>query len=209
VSAEGYLCICCVWHSFLVRCVLFVVSPPARPAYAGTITVNTTQDQTGAGPECSLREAIQSANTADFGGCTGATAGQDVIQFSVNGTFTVGGTSTIVDDLRIVGNGTASTIINGGNTVQPFVVNSGVTAEFEALTIRNGLTAADGGALLNDGGDVTFTNSVVSLSTAGVSGGGIRNQNGGSLTIVGTTRFGHTAAWVRAMPFDSKAASST
>jgi len=55
----------------------------ANTASAATITVTTDLDEFGTGPGCSLREAIQSANTnSNFGGCNGSGPyGADVIRF--------------------------------------------------------------------------------------------------------------------------------
>src|SRR5215218_9609084 len=63
----------------------------ARPSYAAGIAVTTTADEfntTGTGAGCSLREAIQAANTdAAFGGCS-AGAGTDTINLPA-GTYTL------------------------------------------------------------------------------------------------------------------------
>jgi CSLREA domain-containing protein len=49
------------------------------PAMGATITPNTFGDENGGGGSCSLREAIQAANTnAGFGGCA-AGSGADTI----------------------------------------------------------------------------------------------------------------------------------
>src|SRR5215203_6157766 len=51
----------------------------SQTVLAATITINTTADEFGTGGGCSLREAIQAANTdAAFGGCA-AGAGTDQI----------------------------------------------------------------------------------------------------------------------------------
>src|SRR4051794_31698032 len=66
-----------------------VLPPPVgpRPAYANAIVVNTTADEFGTGAACSLREAIQSANTdTAFGGCT-AGSGADIISLQAGQTY--------------------------------------------------------------------------------------------------------------------------
>jgi CSLREA domain-containing protein len=58
---------------FVLGSVLLIAFHFTLPAAAasGAIDVNTTADESGTGAACSLREAIQSANTnSDFGGCT-------------------------------------------------------------------------------------------------------------------------------------------
>ena len=58
----------------VVAIVAALVLVAAGPAFGATIKVNTTRDQFGTGNACSLREAIQSANTdAAYGGCTSGT----------------------------------------------------------------------------------------------------------------------------------------
>lgn len=65
--------------AFLILMVLALMAA-VRPAYAATIQVNTTDDEFGTGAGCSLREAIQAANTdAAFGGCEAGAAGSDTI----------------------------------------------------------------------------------------------------------------------------------
>ena len=103
--------------------VLTVQSAPATPS--ATIVVNTTADEFGTGKNCSLREAIQSANTdSDFGGCTGVKAyGDDVITLPA-GTYTLTGASgedanasgdlDITSALTINGAGAKTTIIQAG-----------------------------------------------------------------------------------------------
>src|SRR4051794_8452232 len=60
----------------------------APQVYAAGIGVNTTVDEFGTGANCSLREAIQAANTdAAFGGCS-AGSGTDTINVPA-GTYTL------------------------------------------------------------------------------------------------------------------------
>src|SRR5689334_3438946 len=96
-----------------------------RTADAATITVNTTTDEfdVAANGTCSLREAVQAANTnAPFGGCS-AGNGDDAIQLSA-GTYTLTRTGAnedgnatgdldITSSVAISGAGAASTVIHG------------------------------------------------------------------------------------------------
>ena len=84
---------------------------------AATITVTTTEDQYGAGAECSLREAVQAANdNAAFGGCpAGESAAVDVIKVPAGlHRLTLGGAGEngnaegdldVTESVRIVGLG--------------------------------------------------------------------------------------------------------
>ena len=185
---------------------LLALFAQGRPAYAATITVNTTADEFGTGAGCSLREAIQAANTdAPFGGCaTGS--GPDTIVFDLSGTFTLTipginedsnatGDLDIANDLTITGNGVAATIIDGDALDRVFDIDPkfvfGVTVEISGLTIRNGSTAF-GGGILTGIATLTLTNVTVSGNTAGVSGGGIYNL--GMLTLNSSTVSNNIAA---------------
>ena len=102
--------------------IVAAIVAPAAPAYAaGTIAVNTTVNEAGAGPNCSLREAIQAANNnANFGGC--ALSGTQ--PFTINlgaGTFqlTIAGANEDLNatgDLDIRASGTVITGAGAAST---------------------------------------------------------------------------------------------
>ena len=129
----------------LVIPVLTVQSAPAAPS--ATIVVNTTADEFGTGKNCSLREAIQAANTdSDFGGCTGVKAyGADVITLPA-GTYTLTGAAgedanasgdlDITSDMTIDGAGAKTTIIQGG-TASPISPSLCVDCVDRVLHITN------------------------------------------------------------------------
>src|SRR5207253_10637670 len=70
-----------------------------------------------------------------------------------------------------------------------FEIAAGVTAEIDGLTITNG-SATFGGGILNDGGILTVSDSVLAGNSAW-RGGGICNF--GSLTVSYSTLAGNTA----------------
>ena len=79
-------------------------------AIAGTITVTSTSGETG-GPECTLRDALTSANSdAPTGGCP-AGSGSDIIELAPSATYTL----TVVDNFTVGGNGLPK--IPGGSTI--------------------------------------------------------------------------------------------
>ncbi len=163
-----------------------------------TILVNTVEDEydlIGSGTGCSLREAIQSANTdTAFGGCTAGTAGSDTITFvaGVNTfTLTIGtadpdpgnyaGDFNVTSDLIIQGNGQGVTIIDASTqTIDPsriLLIDDENTPSYRTVTIRD-LTLTGGNENFDSGGaiknretlvleDVTFMNN----QTAGAGGG--------------------------------------
>ena len=106
-----------------------------QPAHAATITVNTTADEFGTGAGCSLREAIQAANTdAAFGGCT-AGSGADVITVPANTyTLTIGGVGDntnaigdldILEGVTINGAGAGTTVIDASPFDRVFHILAG------------------------------------------------------------------------------------
>jgi len=188
----------------------------AFAAEAATITVNTTSDEFDSffegTSDCSLREAIQSANNdGDFGGCVGSGAyGDDTITVPA-GTYLIGsfggceggfdnsqGDFDILSNVTINGAAANATIIDAagceGSCDRVFdIVSEGpISAVLRALTIRNGappVCDADG---LEDGGgirngflsDLTLDRVVVSGNRA-ANGGGLYNV--GFFSIINST----------------------
>jgi CSLREA domain-containing protein len=186
---------------------------PAPVARAATITVTTTSDELNSDGDCSLREAIQAANTnAAVDHCTAgqATPHLDTITFAAvtNGIPIVlagaagenantSGDLDVLDsgDLTIQGNGAANTIVDGGGSDRVFHICPGGGCDndvtISGVTIRNGLvTLSGGGGIRNEAGTTTLDDSAVIANTA-VNGGGIANfailhiQNGSTIGELG------------------------
>ena len=180
----------------------------AASASAATITVTTTEDLFAATGSCSLREAIQAANTnAASGGCPAGT-GADTIELPAGDyeLSRVGNDDTnIAGDLDIGGGGpltikgagqTASTVDARGID-RVFDVLAAATVTMEALRVTGG-QARDGGASPNaaegsagviPGG--TGGSSIGGVGTPGANGGGI--QNAGTLSLAAVTVTGNRA----------------
>ena len=167
---------------FIVAICMFGVS--AASIQAATYTVTNTNDN-GAG---SLRQAIIDANAA---------AGADTIDFDTAGVFatpqtiTLGGTElTISDDLMISGTGAGKLTISGNNASRVFYIASGKTVTLDAMTVTGGtgvgIALRFGGAVYNDEGILTITNSLVSGNSA-LAGGGIYNNSAGELSVYRST----------------------
>ncbi len=172
-------------------------------SHAATITVNTTDDELNSDGDCSLREAIQAANTN--GAVDACTAGSGIDTVVVPaGTYilSIAGSSEevnatgdldITTSLTLNGNGASTTIIDGAGLDRVFDIHSGVTVNISGVTIRNGTeTYLDvlswrGGGIKNDG-TLTVTNSTVSGNVA-TKGGGIFND--GTLTVTNSTISGN------------------
>jgi CSLREA domain-containing protein len=184
---------------------------------AATITVNTTADELNNDGDCSLREAIQAANTnAAVDACTAGDTSLDTINIPA-GTYTlsIGGTDennnatgdldilTSGGNMDIVGAGAATTIIESCNgtgctgidRVLDIALGVGtITVNISGVTIRNGNTNSDGGGIRNYG-TTNFTNSIISGNKALGNGGGIYNKTSSSpLTITNSTVSGNTTS---------------
>jgi hypothetical protein len=199
---------------------LALLALPARPAATAadvtpdaTITVTTTNDTLDAGATCpftiaslpgpdgvvSLREAVCAAN---------GTAGNDIIQFSVNGTFTLtrpnpggvpddtaqNGDLDLLTNITITGNGAANTILDGNLADRVFDIDplggTNAVVSISGVTIQRGRVNP---SLFNIGAGIYVGNSaVVSISTSTITanqtdngtGGGIENTNRLTLTSV-------------------------
>lgn len=168
-------------------------------AHAAAITVNTGTDDFGSNlGNCSLREAIESANNNDdFGGCTSTGIYNDAITdvitlSSANYTLTRIGTDDtnnsgdldIDSRLTINGVSAANTVIRGDTTDSPsdrhrlmHIFGDGIVV-LNDLTLRDGLedgSTAGGGLRTEQGTSTTLNRVTVTANTAGGNAGGIRN----------------------------------
>ncbi|HLB26495.1 MAG TPA: CSLREA domain-containing protein, partial [Dehalococcoidia bacterium] len=143
-----------------VAAALLAFLAQAQVAQAATITVTTTADELNADGDCSLREAIQAANTDTAVDACRAGSGADTIRLRAR-TYTLSiagagedanasGDLDITGDLAIRGARAATTIVQacdssgGPCTGIDRVLHVGAgTVEISGLTIQNG--SADGG----------------------------------------------------------------
>jgi CSLREA domain-containing protein len=187
------------------------VCAASSPAHAGTtITVNTTADDNG-GPigKCTLRDAINAANTDKSVDTCPAGSGADTIIVPA-GTYTAMSGETlpeITTTMTIVGSGPSTLVHPGGGVI---VSNSGVltisamtldggwlgienlggTLNVANMTLRN-MSGADG-AIRNDG-TLTLVMSTLTQNR-GWSGGAILNDRG-SVIAVNDTFTNNTGQW--------------
>jgi hypothetical protein len=185
-----------------------------------TLTVNSLADNTTDTTVMTLRAAVDlidsgGTSVAAPGAATVAPAGaqtvstgkfgtNDTIQFQASlsgGAIDLStadgdqGTLTLSRDVTIDGTGASITVeggkIAGSSNAQPFVINSGVTATLENLTISNGYSGGDGGGIYNQG-TLTLSNCTLSDNSTTHHGGGIDN-NDGSVTLSNCTLSGNSA----------------
>jgi CSLREA domain-containing protein len=166
-------------------------SAQSTTAFPGTvITVNTTDDESNADGNCSLREAIQAANNnAKVDGCkAGSATKRDAIRFALGEKAKIVLRSTlpaIADPSGLSVNGRkASITISGNDRVRVFRVAAEAELALLNLRVADG-SAEAGGGLLNNG-TVKVANSTFSNNSA-EDGGGINNHSDGTLVVTDST----------------------
>ena len=183
-------------------------------SFAGTIQVTTLNDELNNDTDCSLREAIQAANTnSPVSGCHAGDAGLDIIKLG-SGTYSLTlpgknednnatGDLDIIEDLEIIGSG--ATISGGvgdpnvmGDGIRllhldPFGID-GVDLTLNGVTLQNAdigcraFNCEPGAATLQvDGdGDVVFENGAMLNNTSSCSGENCGSSTTAESMLVGT-----------------------
>jgi len=160
---------------------------PASPTPSRTPTRTNTPTQTPSPAELvvtnlndrgigSLRAAVEYANTH---------ATDDTITFAVSGVLTLDLQITILNNgvLTIEGGGSIHIVSNEYVRTRLFSVAAGATVYMNGLTIAG--AGSGGGAGVQNNGNLTLTNSIISNNGSVSSGGGISNT--GNLTIINST----------------------
>ena len=155
--------------------------------------VSTTGDDQGGGNDCSNSgqpcKTIQNAVNHSGGG--------DEIDLGP-GTYVEN--VTVDRDLTIRGDGVAGSTVDGNNAGSVFIINSGVSAALETMTIQNGtaqpVTKVTGGGINNIGGNLTVIGCTITGNRAPITvvgdttfsgiGGGIYSALG-TLTLINST----------------------
>lgn len=127
---------------------------------AATTTVTTCD-------ESHLDAAIASASSGD------------TINFSCSGDIALTKTLNITKTLTLDGSGQNVTL-DGNNSMEVLLVNSGVNFTLNTLSIAHGLGFNGGGGLYNNGGTVSISNDTFANNSAGngSDGGGLANMSG-------------------------------
>ena len=188
---------------------IFLQIPVSNSA---VITVNTDDDViSGVDLQCSLREAIISANTnppgliSPPGECALGDAGNDEIVFDpsidelpliilipgAGEDNALTGDLDIFEDLTITGNGLNNTIVDGNFLDRVFhIIGASTTVMMTELSITQGALGEAAGAGISNGGILTLDTvdiflNLVSGTTSSAVGGGILNA--GTLDMTDTT----------------------
>ncbi len=158
-------------------CAAFLLLLGIAPlAGAATFSVTNLNDS-GAG---SLRQAVLDANAA---------GGADVIQVDVSGTITLtSGELLISDSVSIAGPGARALTISGGGVSRILRLDNiaAKSVTLEDLTLTGGSAAGNGGAILNEGGNLLLRRVRLTGNTALGDGGAIYNAffaSGNTLTV--------------------------
>jgi CSLREA domain-containing protein len=165
---------------------------PVKPAHAAGIVVNSDADSVANDGVCTLREAINSANSdLPSGGAAGecaAGSGADTITFAGNYTITLGSQLPgIFTDITINGNGSANTIVQAHalpNTATDRIlyVNGG-NVTINGTTLRNGRCSGGcTGPFSTAAGGVMIANGSFTLQDSNLEGNHA-SQGGGALFI--------------------------
>ncbi|HSF97298.1 MAG TPA: right-handed parallel beta-helix repeat-containing protein, partial [Ornithinibacter sp.] len=187
------------------------------PSYASTtFLVTSTADAVDASPGdglcatdagvCTLRAAVQEANTSPVVDTVSVPAGTYALTLEPGGSNEADtGDLDVVAPLIVVGAGSATTSVVGGPIPQGAppeqlgmdrlleITDTAGSVSISGLTLRDGWSAEEGGAVLNaSAGTVTFTDVVVRDSDSQGEGGGIHHVMG-SLHLVDSTVSGNTA----------------
>jgi hypothetical protein len=120
--------------------------------------------------DCALREAVTLTN--DLPGANIIELNAGIYQLSLSGA----GPLVISDTLTIEGAGPGLTIIDGGGLDQIIRVSRETSVTLRNLTLRNGTTTGNGGAISNQFGNVTLRDVVVENNRADGRGGGVHND---------------------------------
>ncbi len=176
----------------------------ARPAQAASLTVTTPVDELNDDGDCSLREAIQAAdsNAAVDGCAAGSNTELDTIVFAVGQEATISLSSEldnllITDDAGLTINGQQNEITISGEDAENssgavFRVEPGAVFNLRSLTVADSHSSTFAGALLNNGGEVEVRSSTFSGNSATDNGGAIENDVG-PLTVINSTFSGNSA----------------
>jgi len=129
-------------NSILLAWLLLALTVSAQ---AASILVNTADDELNNDGDCSLREAIQSANTNPLSGvdaCNAGSMGADNILILVNGTIALANELIISEALSITGLGFENTVIAGGGQTRLIRINAPTDdILIEDLALVDGQTA--------------------------------------------------------------------
>lgn len=148
-----------------------------------TINVNTTDDELALDGNCSLREAIQAANTNTQVDACPAGGGTDTINvpagtyiLGVPGTNGAHGELVVRSNLNIVGTDSSTTNLDGNHGDRILRIVQGVQANITGLTLEHADAKGSDGGGINNLGVLHLYNVNLSDNSAPRWGGGLYNE---------------------------------
>jgi hypothetical protein len=172
-------------------------APPVTDYYQITVTADD-DNLSGAGAECTLRDAlgiVNASGTASASGCTVTTVGTPALNVYVldlpSYTYTLNGSELLIsaNTVYVVGDGMSNTILRAAATSGTAtyrvlrVTGAATTADLNGVSVLNGHCAGACAGSTIDGGGVRVVNasltldaSAVSANTATGGGGGISSE---------------------------------
>ncbi len=151
-------------------CLVIAAAGLAQPVRAATVlTVSTCDDS-------HLRAAVAQANSDNA---------DDMILFACSGTISLTSTLDITGSMFINAAG-AQVTLDGGSAMSVLNVASGVTLKMTDLSVQNGSTSGDGGALYN-AGTANIYGGTFQNNSSGRYGGALDNSSGATMSITGST----------------------
>lgn len=164
-------------------------------AHAATITVDTADDELNSDGDCSLREAIQAANTdTAVDGCAAGSGADEIVLGSLAVTLTLEGADEddnatgdldIKSDLTIEGN---DALVDGNGTDRVFDIAASTTVTLTGIKVQNGrVEPAHGGGIRNAGTLTLDGVNLVNSTAKGDDGGGSGGGFGGGVYNTGTS----------------------
>jgi CSLREA domain-containing protein len=180
----------------VVAALSFVAYAPHAHALGTLIRVDTAQDESNADKDCSLREAIQAADTnqAVDGCAAGSSVSRDTIVFSLGSSATIrlrcelaaseeGLLPATTDSAGLlIDGGSASITVSGSDCTGPAVFSP--VSRGAKLKLKN-LTVADGWLGIANFGTLWVTNSTFSQNGSSFLDGAISNE--GTLRVTNST----------------------
>ena len=170
----------------------------AAPAGAATFAVTKEADTNVAcaAGDCSLREAVNAANTLDGDDVVTLPAGTYVLTGAAGDDAGASGDLDVADPddfVAIRGEGAAVSTIDGNDLDRVLDVLSTARLEISGVTIRDGKQT--GGAIRNTDGDVRIVRSVLTSNESAASAGAIYSTGSSSprVSIIDSTLSGNVA----------------
>ena len=170
------------WTVSIAVFVLVLFPVLAGTAHAKSYTVTTTVDADCSDNQCDFQSALTEANNNSQGDTLNVSAGT----YNVSSTLTYNFVTAETFPIVILGAGPASTILDGGSTVQVLYIQSPGDVTVRDLAFQNGDAGSEigGGLLVSSNGSATITSCLFQDNVAGQEGGGAYARGNGGTTAV-------------------------